>query len=184
MRKFLVIVLAKLWYALKERKMKIRELFENDDDKHQKTLDKTGFWGSAGAGCIFLAKDTGNLLIAHRGMTVEQPNTWGSFGGAIDSKENPVEALKREVFEETGFSGHVEFEPLYVFKKGTFTYYNFLAIVDREFKPKLDWENQGYVWCTLNTLPTPLHFGLIALLNDKKSLEIIKSKIEEYSKTV
>lgn len=165
--------------------MKLFELFEGvDDENHRDTLNKTGFWGSKGAGCIFLAKDTGNLLLAHRSESVEQPNTWGTWGGAIDSNEDPVEALKREIYEETGFNGHVDIVPLYVFKKGTFAYYNYLAIVDKEFKPKLDWENQGYIWCTLDGLPTPLHFGLTGLFNDAKSMQIIKQKMAEYSKTV
>lgn len=164
--------------------MKLSDLFENAEDNHaahSKALQNTGFWGSKGAGCIFLAKDTGKLLISHRSEAVQEPNTFGTWGGAIDSKEDPVEALKREIHEETGFTGNVEVEPLYVFKKGDFAYYNYLVIVDHEFKPKLDWENQGYIWCTLDTLPSPLHFGLAGLLRDTHSLEIIKKTIAIYS---
>jgi 8-oxo-dGTP pyrophosphatase MutT (NUDIX family) len=163
--------------------MKLIDLFEGDDDaKHAAQIDKTGFWGSVGAGCIILAKDTGKLLIAHRSDAVQEPNTWGSWGGAIDSKENPLEALVREINEETGYHGQIEVEPLYVFSKPGFKYYNYLAIVDNEFTPRLDWENQGFIWCGLDNLPKPLHFGLVALLKDEKSFKIIKEKISEYSR--
>jgi len=156
--------------------VRIFELFEggfvsegNDDADHQKTLQKTGFWGKAGAGCLFFARDTKRFLVAHRSAHVEQPNTWGTWGGAIDSGEDPVEAVKREAAEETGYTGHVEIEPLYVFKKDQFRYYNFLVIVDEEFKPHLDWENQGYKWCKWGEWPSPLHFGLVSLLKDSMS---------------
>lgn len=117
-------------------------------------------------------------MLCHRSEYVEQPGTYGTWGGAIDSGENPEKAAKREVYEETGYQGHVELVPLYVFKSGTFSYYNFAAVVDREFVPELDWESQGYVWCNYGEWPSPLHFGLVSLLNDQKSIETIKTLVD------
>ena len=159
--------------------MKLQDLFENTDDDenrraHYDALKTTGFWGSAGAGAIFMAKDTGRFLISHRSMAVEQPDTWGTWGGAIDRGENPVDAVKREVREETGYTGNFQIIPLYVFKKDTFRYYNYLVIVDHEFEPHLDWENQGYKWCDYGDWPKPLHFGLVSLLNDPASAETMQ----------
>lgn len=153
-------------------------LVESDLD-HREALNKTGFWGAAGAGCVILARDTGRILVAHRSDYVEQPGTWGGWGGAIDRGEDPVEAVKREVSEETGYMGRVEIEPLYVFKKDTFRYFNFLAIVDSEFSPRLDWENQGFKWCDFGDWPEPLHFGLVALFKDSASIETIKKHLPQ-----
>jgi 8-oxo-dGTP pyrophosphatase MutT (NUDIX family) len=161
--------------------MNLFELFEGvDDHNHADALRTTGFWGSKGAGCVFLAKDTGRFLIAHRSYAVEQPNTWGGWGGAIDKGEDPVEAVKREAAEETGYNGHITIEPMYVFAKNDFRYYNFLVIVDKEFAPKLDWENQGFKWCEWGNWPSPLHFGLIALFKDSKSAELMQKLSAEY----
>jgi len=141
-------------------------VFENDEE-HFKTLEKTGFWGSMGAGCIFYAKDTNKYLIAKRSQYVEQPNTWGTWGGAIDQSETPEQAVLREIREETGYSGSVQLKPLWTFKHPNgFQYFNFLAIVEREFEPKLDWETQDYKWVEKGDWPQPLHFGLESLIKN------------------
>lgn len=158
--------------------MIVRDLFEaHPDAEHFDALDRTGFFGAAGAGCVFLARDTGRLLIAHRSMHVEQPNTWGGWGGAINRGENPEEAVRREVAEEAGYHGHFEMKPLFVFAKGTFRYYNFLVIVDQEFTPVLDWETQGFEWCEWGHWPQPLHFGLVSLFGDPVSATKIQAEI-------
>lgn len=156
----------------------IESRVDEGDEKHFDALAKTGFWGKAGVGCIFVAQDTGRFLLAKRSAQVEQPGTWGGFGGAIDSNEDPVQAVAREVREEAGYTGLFQLNPLLVFKKDSFRYYNFLAVVESEFKPDLNWENSGYKWCKYGDWPSPLHFGLVALFNDHTSVE----KIKKYSK--
>lgn len=149
-------------------------LLESDAD-HRDALEKTGFWGKQGAGCLFLAKDTGRFCIAHRSPNVEQPNTWGTWGGAIDSGENPKDAVQREVNEEAGYHGPLELIPLYVFKHTSgFRYYNFLAVVETEFTPVMDWETQGFEWCKWGEWPDPLHPGMTLLLKDPRSVSIMQ----------
>lgn len=150
-------------------------LLENDMD-HAAALRDTGFWGRAGAGALIVASETGRILLPHRSMSVEQPGTWGVWGGAIDSGENPALAARREVSEEAGASSVSEMIPLYVFKKGDFRYHNFMAVVPEEFEPNLNWETQGYRWVDFGEWPSPMHFGLKALL-DNSGAEI-KSKID------
>jgi 8-oxo-dGTP pyrophosphatase MutT (NUDIX family) len=141
--------------------------------------DESGkFWGSQGAGAVFFAEDTGRFLLQHRSPYVNEPNTWGVIGGAIDAGEDPKEAMIREVKEETGYSGPMEAELLYTFQSGKFRYHNFLVTVPHEFEPKHGWESQGHVWATLNDLPSPLHFGFEALL------PAIEHKFKDESKSV
>jgi 8-oxo-dGTP pyrophosphatase MutT (NUDIX family) len=109
---------------------------------------------------------------------VQEPNTWGVWGGAIDSEEDPEEAAKRELEEEAGYQGDIEMIPLSVFSKNSFRYYNFLAIIDEEFEPQLNWETQGYKWTSLDNLPSPLHFGLQWLISQDK--DKIQTIIDEY----
>jgi hypothetical protein len=56
-----------------------------DDWTHADALTRTGFWGAhGGASSIFLACDTGRLLLARRSHHVLQSGTWGTIGGAVD----------------------------------------------------------------------------------------------------
>ncbi len=162
--------------------MRLGDLFydpilRESDAEHHAALRQTGFFGKAGAGCIFLARSTGRILLAHRSEMVEQPGTWGGWGGAINSGEDPEQAVRREVAEEAGYHGDFDMVPLFVFKKDSFRYYNFLVEVDDEFRPVLDWETQGSRWCEWGEWPRPLHFGLVSLFNDPGSVRRIERAI-------
>jgi 8-oxo-dGTP pyrophosphatase MutT (NUDIX family) len=137
------------------------------DDDHQTALDQTGFWGNAGAGCLIMAADTRRILLPKRSQWVQEPGTWGTWGGAIDKGEDPQEAALREVEEEAGYSGGVQkMIHLFRFQSGEFRYDTFLAIVASEFEPNLNWETEEANWFELGSFPKPLHFGLAAVLKD------------------
>ena len=151
--------------------------YDPEDEEHYDALEKTGFFGAQAAGCLFLAKSTGRLMLVLRSASVEQPFTWANCGGAHKASEEPLEAAKREGREETGYSGPMTMVPLFVFTKGTFRYCNFLAVIDDEFTPHLGWEADEFKWCDYGDWPKPLHFGLQALFADAASVTKIKSVI-------
>lgn len=157
----------------------LRESLNENDSAHSETMGRTGFWGAQGAGCILLAKDSGRLLLMKRSAYVNEPHTWGNIGGAIDEMEDPKEAAKREVQEESGYSGSIEMIPLFVFRKSNFTYYNFLGLIETEFQPTINWESEGFEWCELGNWPSPLHFGVQSLFQDAESIQTIKETIEQ-----
>lgn len=137
--------------------------YDYDRARQAHSLD-TEFWGTEGAGCVPYAEDTGRICLQKRSSGVNEPNTWGVFGGAMDDDESPLAAVRRELEEETGYGGKVRFEKLHVFSKADFRFHNFLAIVPRQFAPKHSWESSGHAWVTLDDLPSPLHFGVKSLL--------------------
>lgn len=133
--------------------------FDGDHEEQPK------YWGRKAAGCIFLAKDTGRILLAHRSSQVDfEPETWGTWGGKLDGEETPKEAVSREVEEETGYTGIKKIHLLYVYKDGDFEYHNYLVIVPFEFTPQLNWENDNSVWADYGKWPEPLHFGMQELI--------------------
>lgn len=149
----------------------------NADHLHKKVQDKTGFWGAQGAGCIIASARTKRILLPFRNAEVNEPHTWGTWGGAIDPGEDPAEAVRREIQEEAGTALSVSLTPLMVFRKGSFAYHNFLAITDNEFRPLLNWETEASRWFKFGEWPSPLHFGLAGLLQDGPSMEKVKAAL-------
>jgi 8-oxo-dGTP pyrophosphatase MutT (NUDIX family) len=140
---------------------------------HLSMGDDDRFWGNRGAGILLICPQTKRVLLVLRSRFVNEPGTWGIPGGAIDNKqESPEAAAKREANEEVGYSGPIEMHDAYVFKapNSNFTYYNFIGIIDEEFEPTLDWENSDAQWFELDNLPSPLHFGIKALLSNSMSM--------------
>jgi len=137
---------------------------------HASAFARTGFWGvHGGAGGIMLARSTGRLLLAQRSHKVLQPGTWGTIGGAIDPGENPEEAVVREMREELGFhANEADLYLCYVFRdtRTSFTYHNYLVLVDEEFQPTMNWEVSEHAWIEFGQWPSPLHFGMEAWLRD------------------
>lgn len=166
----------------RSQRRKLRPPVSESDTEHYDTLLKTGYWGRQAAGCIFLAQDTGRFGIAHRSQAVLEPGTWGTWGGAIDSDEDPAEAVRREVAEEAGYTGAMKLIPLLMFQApgSTFQYHNFLAVVPAEFEPRLDWETQDYRWVKWGEWPEPLHPGMRALLADRASAKTMQQYASKF----
>jgi len=151
--------------------------FFREGEESQRT-----YWGDKAAGCVFVAKDTGRILLAHRSDEVDfEPHTWGTWGGKIDMDETLKQAVEREVAEETGIDTAFKISPLYVYRDGSFEYHNFLVAIPFEFTPQLNWENDDSKWVEYGEWPKPLHFGMEALIQHaghkiKKVVDLIKKK--------
>lgn len=152
----------------------------SDDKDHQRALEETGFWGRRGAGVLILSASTGRLLLPYRSTKVQEPHTWGTWGGAIDEGENPARAAMREMREESGVRlNPTMLELLYEFRDGDFRYTTFLAIVDSEFTPRLDAETESAKWFELDALPARLHFGLRAITDDRKAMSLLRRRVRD-----
>ena len=167
---------------------------------------KRKYWGISGAGILPFCEKTKRFLPNLRSAQVMQPNTYGIFGGGIlfrdlvnfgiKSHEELLQTpeafkihAKKELEEESGFSGSIKLENLFIYKDDVcdFHYYNFLGIVNEEFKPQAqkdsDWETTGKDrWVTYNELIElePKHFGLTALIkNAGEKIKAISEKVSE-----
>lgn len=140
------------------------------------------FWGDVGAGVLIVCPSTDRILVALRSAEVNEPGTYGIFGGATDGDEAPEDAAKRELEEEAGHDNSVRLVPAYVYEtpNKTFKYHNFIGVVAHEFDPVLDWETDDAVWVTMDELEAlePKHYGLEALLANSKQL-ILKCLSED-----
>lgn len=127
--------------------------------------EPTKFFGKRGAGVLIYCRATQRYLLGKRSHQVKEPGTWGLFGGAIDNdNETSNSAAIRELEEEIGYTGEVLLHTIDIYRKGTFSYHNFIGIVPEEFDAELDWENSRAEWFRLDDFPTPLHFGLSRII--------------------
>lgn len=137
------------------------------------------------SGCLFLAVDTGRILLQQRSEKSSHPRTWGFFGGKGERKERPIETLLRELNEEIGMLPDVEkVYPLnkFISPDKKFTYNTFVVAVFEEFIPVLNNESDGYCWVRIGNWPRPLHPGVKAQLYNKEIVKKIKSILESSEK--
>ena len=130
------------------------------------------------SGCIFLALDTGRVLLQQRSGNSSHPRTWGFFGGKAEKGESPFDALTRELEEEIGFIPDVQkIHPLHKFTSPDkrFEYHSYCVTVYEEFVPQLNNESDGYCWVKMGNWPRPLHPGVKAQLYNKSFIKKIKT---------
>jgi 8-oxo-dGTP pyrophosphatase MutT (NUDIX family) len=130
------------------------------------------------SGCVFLALDTGRIMLQQRSNKSSHPRTWGFFGGKGEENERPIETLLRELNEEVGILPDVEkVYPLnnFISPDKNFTYNTFVVTIFEEFIPVLNNESNGYCWVNINNWPRPLHPGAKAQLFNKSVIKKIKT---------
>lgn len=147
------------------------------EEEFNAALEETGFWGRSGSGCIPYSRKTGRFLIGLRSPDVLEPLTWGTWGGAIPKGLTPEANALVELFEETMFDGPAEMIHVYRFtdEGSGFIYDNFIAVVDEEFQPQLNWENCDFGWFEFGKFPFPRHYGLETLLKNVPDLTSVVS---------
>lgn len=136
------------------------------------------------AGVVFLAKDTGRCLLQLRNSDKRFKHTWGFFGGIIEREETPFECLQRELGEEIGFMPELaKLNPIDIYqsKDKKFFYYSFVAVVEKEFSPKLNGESAGYAWVDIGVWPKPLHQGANITLTKNGGTDKIHTILDVHS---
>lgn len=112
-----------------------------------------------GVGAIIVSEQTGNVMTVLRSPKESYANTWTFAGGKVEPDETEIDALKRELQEELQLTKIKKITPLHRYQSRAkdFVYDTFVVLVTKEFAPTLNWENTGYAWTTIDTLPGPLH---------------------------
>jgi len=110
------------------------------------------------AGLWLTAVDTGLVLLLRRSDAVTDPGLWNTPGGHIEPGEGPREAAVRELSEEAGYGGWLDVAAAPIVVSGC--YYLYEAWVDRQFRPRVNWESDRWGWFEENHLPRSLHRGL------------------------
>lgn len=135
-------------------------------------------------GAIFIAANTGRVLLNLRAPYKSHRLTWSLWGGMVEGNESPKECLVREMEEEMGFVPDInKFYPydVYESKDKHFRYYSFICVVQDEFNPELNQEAVGYCWTKLGIWPSPMHNGARITLCNKKSLAKLETILAQHT---
>ena len=130
-----------------------------------------------GVGTFIYATSTSRYLFLLRD-TSKYSGTWGLAGGKIDTGEQLLTSLHRELIEELGYDFiDVKVIPIEKFTSdnGHFSYNTFLIPVEEEFTPVLNYEHRGYCWVRLEDHPKPLHPGVWRTINFSAVVDKIKT---------
>jgi len=114
------------------------------------------------AGCILYAEDTGRWGLQQRSDTVGDPGLWAAWGGGREPGESLEQTVRRELAEESGYTGPIKLEPLARNAK----YVTYIGIVPHEFEPRANDEWKDYCWVELGRWPSPMHPGVAAALEN------------------
>jgi 2'-5' RNA ligase/8-oxo-dGTP pyrophosphatase MutT (NUDIX family) len=100
-------------------------------------LAKQGFWGGKSgqaSGILPVCPAKGTICLAMRSNYVDHPNVYSTIGGALQEGLGPAESAKKELAEETGYTGGINLIPAFTYSGfGGFNYHNFIGVVSQEF---------------------------------------------------
>lgn len=128
-----------------------------------------------GSGALFYSQQTNRFLFLLR-AGAKYSGTWALVGGKKEWHETNLAGLNREINEEIGFLPNIiKYIPIETFTSHDqhFEYNTYICIVENEFLPILNHENNGYCWTDIKHVPKPMHPSLYETLK----LEVIQEKI-------
>lgn len=103
--------------------------------------------------CVWVYNDAGQLLLTRRAPQKSFPGTWENSGGAAKAGENSLQAISRELFEETGIRAEEGEFRFIGSDRDKNTHYDFYCIqknVPLEQIVLLPGETDGAKWVTFS----------------------------------
>jgi 8-oxo-dGTP pyrophosphatase MutT (NUDIX family) len=110
------------------------------------------------AGVVYFNEKNQVLLLFRASWSKSHPSTWGFPAGRIEEGEEPEQAARRELKEETGHVCNQLYHLADVdVGETSITFYTCTAL---EFECKLDGEHSRWKWADVKQLPQSLHPGV------------------------
>ncbi len=114
--------------------------------------------------CVWVYDDAGNLLLTRRAPQKSFAGTWENSGGAVQAGENSLQAISRELFEETGIRAEQsEFELIDSGRDGNihYDYYCLKRNIPLEQIVLLPGETDGVMWASFEKVHQMIQQGRI-----------------------
>lgn len=136
--------------------MELNDVYDKDRNLTGRTRRRGSKWAPGEYGlvvCVWVHDGKGKLLMTRRAPQKSFPHTWENPGGAAKAGETSLQAIRRELFEETGIRAEEgEFELLSTTRDGHFFYdhYCLKAEVPLEQIVLLPGETDGVKWVSFD----------------------------------
>ena len=114
--------------------------------------------------CVWVYDGKGNLLLTRRAPQKSFAGTWENSGGAVQAGENSLQAIARELFEETGIRAEQsEFELIDSGRDGNvhYDYYCLKRSIPLEKIVLLPGETDGVMWASFEKVHQMIREGRI-----------------------
>ena len=111
--------------------MEFNDIYDKDRNKTGRTHRRGSYWRSGEYGlvvCVWVHDGNGRLLMTKRAPEKSFPGTWENSGGAAKAGETSIQAIRRELFEETGIRAQEEEFLLIDSGRDKNTHYDFYCI--------------------------------------------------------
>jgi len=124
------------------------------------------------AGTIVLAEDTGRVLVRQCVVAGGERLEWSTWSGDVPAGQSPLQVAIDTIAACCAYDGDLALSRLTPYGGGHgFVQHNFVAVVPREFEPRIGSDCLGYQWCDVDRLPQPLS-PVLAHLRDTSGADL------------
>jgi 8-oxo-dGTP pyrophosphatase MutT (NUDIX family) len=112
--------------------MEYNDIYDKDRNRTGKVHLRGTRWGKGEYGlvvCVWVCDGKGNILLTRRAPEKSFPGTWENSGGAAQAGETSLQAICRELFEETGIRAEPEEFTLIDSGSDRNTHYDYYTLV-------------------------------------------------------
>ena len=137
------------------------------------------------ASALIWCRITDTVLFILRSELGNDPLQWAFPGGHVEPGESYDEALHRELQEEIGRDLINNPKVLLSVSHTTepaFTHKCYAIAVNKQFKPKLNWEHVDFKWKALGEMPEPQTWSIGMLMSNDEAAERLKQFQERVKK--
>lgn len=125
-----------------------------------------GSWQGVSACAIVLAEDTGRVLVKQCVPADGADPEWGTWTADVPAGQSPLQVAINTIAERCTYEGDLALSRLTPFSDARFfVQHNYVAVVPREFEPRIGAGCPAHQWCELDQLPRPLTPALAHLLD-------------------
>ena len=133
--------------------MELNDIYDKDRNCTGRVHRRGTPWGKGEYGlvvCVWVYDGKGKVLLTRRAPQKSFAGTWENSGGAVRAGEQSLQAIVRELFEETGICAEQEEFELLCTGRDRVCHYDFYCLQRSEDTPVIlqPGETDGYRWVT------------------------------------